>query len=647
MLWDFGEGALLVVSSLSLLVHLLLGLWRSHSVTRPRGWLKEWISPFIWGIQLEDGLDKAVAEKLTSTQKRLGTLMSSATLNLYSISVMGALFFHNGDGVSFFAISQEILLISLHLELFFLAHWPENHRTTFVVEGFYGIISLTMAAYKVLHPSTAFPATAMDQNLLMLPRLLLAVSHCHPLSVLAWNLVISTCIILSASTSQAIDLMQGEWAVLVRNELMSTLAFFLVCLCCWIWMLECSRRDVATSMLQVEKSASKSLLAMACDVVVQLDERLCLTQDAPQLAAMFFRRPDMAIKGADFMQFFRPEDADTFQDMLTNSTMNVGTPGTGCFRATFNDGIRNTIRCDLFYVKLRLLEAGSQARFHIGIRESSELKALSELKKSEPLKRSRTGPAFLHRKGTAAYNEAQELRPDTEPAGLKPDSPRTQNQENLRYQNLRKTSGEAMAFDLMCLVCDWNVIVPPVSCCSKHAGLLHARKILKRLEKGGCAKAPEQEPTAMQCRRCGRLDFDMEPGDMDFECPVCNGMEFWPCGEYERRLHLSSSGEGSVEINHHQSLDSTGRPLPSLPKIPHPTLQTERFLLSPELLQMGESEASNITSITSNLTDYASETSVLGPGPIGRSLEPLAEQPLPKPLPAMLMKKQQTAPQLL
>lgn len=34
--------------------------------------------------------------------------------------------------------------------------------------------------------------------------------------------------------------------------------------------------------------------------------------------------------------------------------------GTGCFRATFNDGIRNTIRCDLFYVKLRLLEARTE-----------------------------------------------------------------------------------------------------------------------------------------------------------------------------------------------------------------------------------------------------------------------------------------------
>ena len=33
---------------------------------------------------------------------------------------------------------------------------------------------------------------------------------------------------------QAIDLMQGEWAVLVRNELMSTLAFFLVCFCCFL-----------------------------------------------------------------------------------------------------------------------------------------------------------------------------------------------------------------------------------------------------------------------------------------------------------------------------------------------------------------------------------------------------------------------------
>lgn len=37
-------------------------------------------------------------------------------------------------------------------------------------------------------------------------------------------------------------------------------------------------------------------LAMACDVVVQLDEHLCLTQDAPQLAAMFFRRPVTGIR---------------------------------------------------------------------------------------------------------------------------------------------------------------------------------------------------------------------------------------------------------------------------------------------------------------------------------------------------------------
>lgn len=45
---------------------------------------------------------------------------------------------------------------------------------------------------------------------------------------------------------------------------------------------------------------------MACDVVVTLDESLRLTQDAPQLAATFFRRPDMAVKGADFTAFFRP-----------------------------------------------------------------------------------------------------------------------------------------------------------------------------------------------------------------------------------------------------------------------------------------------------------------------------------------------------
>eukprot|EP00913_Durusdinium_trenchii_P002630 g2436.t1 len=127
---------------------------------------------------------------------------------------------------------------------------------------------------------------------------------------------------------------------------MSTFAFFLVSFCCWLWMLECSRRDVATTLLQVERSASRSLLGMSCDVVVTLDEQLRLSSDNPQLAAMFFRRPDMAIKGADFIEFFRPEDAETFQDMLLNTTMKLGTPGTGCFRATFSDGLRNSVRAD-------------------------------------------------------------------------------------------------------------------------------------------------------------------------------------------------------------------------------------------------------------------------------------------------------------
>ena len=47
---------------------------------------------------------------------------------------------------------------------------------------------------------------------------------------------------------------------------------------------------------------------MSCDVVVTLDEQLRLSSDNPQLAAMFFRRPDMAIKGADFIEFFRPNN---------------------------------------------------------------------------------------------------------------------------------------------------------------------------------------------------------------------------------------------------------------------------------------------------------------------------------------------------
>ena len=64
---------------------------------------------------------------------------------------------------------------------------------------------------------------------------------------------------------------------------------------------------------------------------------------------------------------------------------------------------------------------------------------------------------------------------------------------------------------------------------------------------------PAGKPPAHGSRRPKCTDEFQKPED--FECPVCNGMEFWPCGEYERRLHLSSSGEGS-EIHHHQSLEA-------------------------------------------------------------------------------------------
>lgn len=57
----------------------------------------------------------------------------------------------------------------------------------------------------------------------------------------------------------------------------------------------------------------------------------------------------------------RAEDAETFQGLLLNNTMKLGATGTGCFRATFTDGIRSTIRADVFFVKLRLSEAGQSA----------------------------------------------------------------------------------------------------------------------------------------------------------------------------------------------------------------------------------------------------------------------------------------------
>ncbi|CAJ1440248.1 unnamed protein product, partial [Effrenium voratum] len=312
-------------------------------------------------------------------------------------------------------------------------------------------------------------------------RLLLATCQFHPLSVLAWNLASAACLALLGQ----------EWSAdMVKMELLASVAFFLVASSCFLWMLECSKREVASALLQHERSAALSLLGMTCDVVVQLDDQLRLVQDAPQLAATLFRRPDTAKKGSNFMQFLREEDAANLRQMLMSSVTKGG-PGTGCNRTVFSDGMRTSIKADLFYVSLRPLEGESEACYIIGIRESNEMKLAAELKvpgaMQMSLKRSRTGPArVLNRNGTAAQLEAHELTvPELHPI---PDSPRStirspRGEEVLRFPQLRRTSVEAMTFDLMCLLADWNVVLPAGSCCATHVSILHARKVMKHLEK--------------------------------------------------------------------------------------------------------------------------------------------------------------------
>lgn len=150
--------------------------------------------------------------------------MHGATLNMYTIFLLVSILFPGSDvGDS----GQQLMLGAVMAQLLLLAHLPERWRTFCVTEGLYGVVCITMATFKAIYPLSIIDT---EFNILKLLRLLLSVCHFHPLSVLVWNVMVSSSLALSLSQDEGLS--ENEWGFIIRNEMMSTLAFFLVSFCC-------------------------------------------------------------------------------------------------------------------------------------------------------------------------------------------------------------------------------------------------------------------------------------------------------------------------------------------------------------------------------------------------------------------------------
>eukprot|EP00927_Polykrikos_kofoidii_P067375 TRINITY_DN62870_c0_g1_i1.p1 TRINITY_DN62870_c0_g1~~TRINITY_DN62870_c0_g1_i1.p1 ORF type:complete len:560 (-),score=65.35 TRINITY_DN62870_c0_g1_i1:14-1447(-) len=112
------------------------------------------------------------------------------------------------------------------------------------------------------------------------------------------------------------------------------------------------RREIEVTVTRSGNCATTTLLTTVCDAVVELDEKLCIVDDSPRLAAMLLHGPGRSLKGENFSKYIcNQEEESPFATRVcaqacvdqTNTTADV-------FHVSLQDSSNNIIHCEIFVV---------------------------------------------------------------------------------------------------------------------------------------------------------------------------------------------------------------------------------------------------------------------------------------------------------
>eukprot|EP00930_Biecheleria_cincta_P003252 TRINITY_DN10417_c0_g2_i2.p1 TRINITY_DN10417_c0_g2~~TRINITY_DN10417_c0_g2_i2.p1 ORF type:complete len:588 (-),score=79.61 TRINITY_DN10417_c0_g2_i2:297-2060(-) len=333
-----------------------------------------------------------------------------------------------------------------------------------------------------------------------------------------------------------------------------------------------ARRKVDHIVHSNEKSAARTLLGMLCDVVLELDESLCVVDGAAKLAAVLLHNSrSTTLTGEQFQNLLScSEDREQFW-RATQASPDVDEGACHMFHVRMNDSCSSQVSMELFTVKFTSVDGTSHHL--VGIREFTDVPPMTNLEAVDDTlpqglstgdelqgdSRSRRTDAAVPQAasiGTELHGEAavpQALSTGREIQGRRR-SPRRYSRWSgtparnaledfgsdsasevsivssgssrsaalaLVYHGYGPTSEKGKILSLVKAMRACNIHKRTLNCCDFHGFVVDAQRTLSRLKKVECQQGLVDTSNAWQCRDCGAMDFTGEIELRDRTCGIC------------------------------------------------------------------------------------------------------------------------------
>jgi len=307
-------------------------------------------------------------------------------------------------------------------------------------------------------------------------------------------------------------------------------------------------REIQAKLIKSESSALTSLLNMVCDVVIELDEDLRITEHASRLAALLMLGSDQSSRGIELTNYFAHDsDKEAFQTTMRSFSF-LDDPVVGTMNVKMRDALGSLFEVELFFATFEGMD-GKMLNV-LGMREFTDF-PLAPLRSDKQGEERNDGASDGSSATSSVAAESSTITPSADVTisaatddpyidvlaerarqratqGLV-DPTRAQQvpqivgtrlgSSRLLLPNLQETNTRAMALSLVNAMLRWNVVVPVGSCCRFHAVVRQGHTAFKRLWRGRCKHdyKPAEED---QCQQCGLLGGEDEISHG--RCVTCN-----------------------------------------------------------------------------------------------------------------------------
>eukprot|EP00928_Gymnodinium_smaydae_P060655 TRINITY_DN4438_c0_g1_i16.p1 TRINITY_DN4438_c0_g1~~TRINITY_DN4438_c0_g1_i16.p1 ORF type:complete len:587 (+),score=48.53 TRINITY_DN4438_c0_g1_i16:30-1790(+) len=310
----------------------------------------------------------------------------------------------------------------------------------------------------------------------------------------------------------------------------------------------------------IEKSAATTLLENVCDVSLNLDPALEISEDALRFKAMLMLNPNSSVQGLKLENYMSSEEDKTRMRRHLNGSSSFSSSSqesrVRCFNVSIRDSDGNDMKVEMFSVAFESLSGAR--RYMLGIREFSDLAPLRRtVELNDALQSEHSGPQQRNEnaaspRGTpretagledeqADASELSESSRSSDEAALPIGGTReVEGDENDRadapglaeavaertspsavappasqLQRWRDTPDNSKLATTVSLIGSWSVRTSRMSCCELHAGVPEVLRVLKRIRKSPCMAF--REGTDQQCGACGVFADD----EIVYSCKTC------------------------------------------------------------------------------------------------------------------------------